>query len=97
MDASSDRSELLRLARKYVWWTPPERVVDEELDRLVVSVMELGTWEDAARLVDCAGTGPLLSVLESPPAGIISDRSLAFWHRRLGRDGPPPRARRRFG
>jgi hypothetical protein len=91
-----ERQDLLSLAAKYVWWTPPEKVLAEETPRLVASVMELGTWEDAAQLLEIVGPEIFLEVLASPPAGTISDRSLAFWHYRLGRPGAPPKSRRRF-
>jgi hypothetical protein len=96
MNESIRSSETLRLAAKYVWWTPPDIVVSEGMSRLVANVMEMGTWEDASALIECVGVDLFIEVLRSPPAGVISDRSLAFWHYRLGRQGAPPRSRRRF-
>ena len=96
MDYPLQNPEMLRLAAKYVWWTPPDVVVSEEIPRLVANVMEMGTWEDATTLIERVGTGPFMDVLRSPPAGVISDRSLAFWHYRLGGQGTPPISRRRF-
>jgi hypothetical protein len=92
-----ENKRLLELAAKYVWWTPPEVTVSENIDRLVANVMELGTWDDSVTLLHTVGADPFLSVLNAPPAGIISDKSLAFWHRRLGREGAAPKSRRRFG
>jgi hypothetical protein len=89
-------SSILRSRTKYVWWTPPDIVVSEGMSRLVANVMEMGTWEDASALIECVGVDLFIEVLKSPPAGVISDRSLAFWHYRLGRHGAPPRSRRRF-
>lgn len=90
--------DMKRLAAKYVWWTPVETVLADGIPGLVASVMELGTWEDAALLLRHVGPEPFREILRSPPPGAISDRSLAFWHYRLGAsaDVPPPRARRRF-
>ncbi|MBF0334923.1 MAG: hypothetical protein HQL40_14960 [Alphaproteobacteria bacterium] len=90
-----DRSTLLELAAKYVWWTPPEDVLANHLDRLTVGVMEMGTWEDANRLLAEIGEDAFRKVLEAPPAGAISAKSLAFWHYRLGLPGEPPKAGRR--
>jgi hypothetical protein len=70
---------LLRLAERYVWWTKPDMVVARGLPRLVVSVMELGTWEDAHELLDIVGPQMFIDVLKAPPPGIISAKSLAFW------------------
>ena len=87
---------LLRLAGRYVWWTRPDAVVASGLPRLVVSVMELGTWEDAHELLDIVGPQMFIDVLKAPPPGVISAKSLAFWHNRLGLEGEPPKAGRRF-
>src|ERR1700753_4359991 len=96
MRETARSSEMLRLAARYVWWTPPEIVVSEGMPRLVASVMEMGTWEDASALMECVGINLFREVLKSPPAGAISNRSLAFWHYRLGGHGAPPSSRRRF-
>ena len=96
MAQSFDDPEILRLATKYVWWTAPEAVVLDGMPRLIASVMELGTWDDANDLIEIVGTDMFLAVLKSPPPGVLSDRSLAFWHCRLGGEGLPPVARRRF-
>jgi hypothetical protein len=90
-------SPLLRLAAKYVWGTPPDVVVSSGMRGLVANVMELGTWEDAAELLRLVGRERFLDVSRAPPPGVISDRSLAFWHYRLGGTGAPPKSRRRFG
>jgi hypothetical protein len=91
-----DRIELLRLAAKYVWSTPPEVVANGDLSGLVASVMEIGTWEDAHELLELVGPSPFIEVLRAPPPGSVCDRSLAFWHARLRQQGGPPRAPRRF-
>ncbi len=96
MSAPTKSEGLARLAAKYVWSTPPEIVVSDGLRSLVASVMELGTWEDATDLLAMIGADVFLDVLKAPPAGVLSDKSLAFWHYRLGAEGPPPRSRRRL-
>ena len=53
MNETVRSSEMLRLAAKYVWWTPPDIVVSEGMYRLVANVMEMGTWEDASALIEC--------------------------------------------
>ena len=60
---------LLRLAERYVWWTKPDIVVATGLPRLVVSEMELGTWEDAHELLDIVGPQMFIDVLKAPPPG----------------------------
>ena len=96
MNANVRSSEMRRLAAKYVWWTPPDVVLSEGMSRLIANVMEMGTWEDACALIECVGIDLFREVLKFPPTGVISDRSLAFWHYRLDGHGTPPRSRRRF-
>lgn len=96
MKHAIENKRLLELASRYVWWTPPEVTVSEGIDKLVSNVMELGTWDDSVALLKTIGKDPFLAVLNAPPAGTISDKSLAFWHHRLGREGTVPKSRRRF-
>jgi len=96
MNETAGRSQLLQLAARYVWWTPPDIVVSDGMSDLVANVMELGTWEDACALVDCVGADVFREILKAPPSGAISDKSLAFWHYRLGGLGPPPKSPPRF-
>jgi hypothetical protein len=91
------RRTLERLAERYVWWSPPERTVNENLPRLIAAVMEMGTWKDASEMERLVGPDAIASVLDAPPSGVLSAKSLAFWHARLGRVGDPPIPARRFG
>jgi hypothetical protein len=90
-------ARLERLAARYVWWTEPKRTVDENLPRLVAAMMEMATWEDAVGLEHLVGAEAISNVLDHPPPGIVSAKSLAYWHARLGRQGEPPSPRARFG
>lgn len=90
-----ESADLLSLAAKYVWWNPPEAVVANQLDKLTVNVMEMGTWEDANTLLAKTGADRFLAILESPPPGQISSKSLAFSHYRFGLPGAPPKASKR--
>ena len=56
-----EREELLPLARRYVWWTPPEVVVDHNMPRLVAALMEQGTYEDAHALLAHTGADTFIS------------------------------------
>ena len=71
MNETFRSSEILRLAAKYVWWTPPDIVVSEGTSRLVANVMEMGTWEDASALIECVGIDLFREVLKSPPVGVV--------------------------
>lgn len=87
---------LERLARRYVWWTEPQRVIADDMPRLIAAVMEIGTWEDAEALRAIAGDDAFAAIARNPPPGLISQRSLNFWHIRLGLAGEVATARRRF-
>ena len=62
MNEAVRSSEMLRLAAKYVWWAPPDVVVSEGARRLVASVMEMDTREDASALIECVVTAPFISL-----------------------------------
>ncbi|HEY3776818.1 MAG TPA: hypothetical protein VGL35_02040 [Rhizomicrobium sp.] len=88
-------SSLLRIARRYIWWSAPEETVSKNLPRLVAQVMELGTWEDSHELLGLLGREAFVDVLRHPPPGVFSPKSWSFWHYRLGLGAPPeyPRGR----
>jgi hypothetical protein len=90
-----DRSRLLALAQRYVWWSARETTLRDDLPRLVAQVMEMGTWEDAHELLRIVGPGAFADVLRAPPPGLFSPRSWAFWHIRLRLGEPPPLPRGR--
>ena len=91
------RDALLGMARRYVWYTPPEQVIDDDMRLLIASAMERGSWQDVHALLEHVGEQAFIDVLHDHPPGAISAKSLAFWHVRLGLDGDPPEPRvRRF-
>lgn len=76
------------MARKYVWWQPPEdTLADRKL--LLAQLMTLGTVEDVRWMLASATDDELRAVLRDPPVGIFNGRSWAFWHLRLGLDPVP--------
>ena len=83
------------MAKKYVWWQPPERALhDGRL--LLAQMMTLGTADDVRWLVSVASSDDLLRVLDDPPVGVFNRRSWAFWHLRLGREPAPDLPARRL-
>ncbi|MEW5772730.1 MAG: helix-turn-helix domain-containing protein [Thermodesulfobacteriota bacterium] len=91
-----EREILAGLARRYLWWKDPEHSLSDPWS-ILAQAMELGTWEDIARLERKAGRATLRDVLRRAPAGAFSPRSWHFWHIRLGlarlpgQVQPPPR------
>ena len=76
------------MAKKYIWWQPPERALhDGRL--LLAQLMTLGTADDVRWLLSVASSDDLLRVLDDPPIGVFNRRSWAFWHLRLGREAVP--------
>ena len=82
------------MARKYVWWQPPEHTLaDRQL--FLAQMMNLGTAEDIRWLLSRVSTSDLRDVLRDPPIGIFNPRSWNFWHLWLGLTPPPELPARR--
>ena len=71
------------MARKYVWWQPPDRALADKL-LFLAQMMTLGTADDVRWLLSRVSEEDLRRVLEDPPAGVFNGRSWHFWHLRLG-------------
>lgn len=89
--------DLTPLARKYIWWQPPERTLRDPL-RLIAQVMDIGTHADAEALRAAVGDEDLRRALREARAGQFSARSWHYWHLVLGvstlHDVPPLPARK---
>jgi hypothetical protein len=81
--------ELLQLARRLVWWKPPEEALRTP-DRLVAQVMALGTWEDIQLAKRQWGEASFRRVLAAPPPGVFDKRSWHYWHVMFDFDPTPP-------
>jgi transcriptional regulator with XRE-family HTH domain len=75
---------LTRMARRYIWWQPPEESL-EDPRRVIAQVMDIGTLEDIRSLVDAVGRNTLIGVMNDARPGWFRPRSWAFWHTALGR------------
>lgn len=88
--------DLVPLARKYIWWQPPERALRDR-HRLVAQVMNIGTHADAEALRAALGDEEFKRALRKARAGEFSGRSWNYWHLVLGLAKPhaiPPLPRR---
>ena len=82
-DSLANDARAEAMARKYVWWQPPERTLaDRRL--LLAQMMTLGTVDDVRWLVGRVSEDGLRAVLRDPPVGVFNGRSWNFWHLRLG-------------
>jgi hypothetical protein len=79
--------DLASLARKYIWWQPPERALRDR-HRLIAQVMNIGTQADVEALRATVGDEELERVLREARAGEFSERSWHYWHLVLGLTRP---------
>lgn len=90
--------DLAPLARKYIWWQPPEDALQDR-HRLIAQVMNLGTYADVQTLRTALGDEELERALREARAGEFSERSWHYWHLVLGIAKPhavPPLPRRKL-
>ena len=83
-EALAGSRDLLReFAHKYIWWLTPDEAM-EFPDRIVCQVMNLGLFDDVARLAEAVGEESLRSALTQAEAGQFNARSWHYRHYRLG-------------
>ena len=71
------------LAAKYIWWMKPEDALKRP-ERVVIQVMDIGDFADAAAVIDAVGEEQARDLLTNAEAGQFSPRSWHYWHYRLG-------------
>lgn len=90
---SEDTDELRELARRTIWWEPPEESLRYPR-RLLCYVMARGTWDDWVMAHRAVGDAGFRDALEHPSPGVFDVRSWRYWHVRLGVEPEPPLPRR---
>jgi hypothetical protein len=86
-------SDLLALARRVIWFEPPEKALADPI-RFLAYFMTYGTSEDVAVVRRYLDLDDFREALEGAPPGIIDERSWAYWNVMTGRYPPPPMPRR---
>ena len=81
--------DLLRVARRVVWFKEPEEALAEPV-HFLAHLMTYGTVEDLKAVQGVAGIEEFREVLERAPAGVFDARSWAYWHLKCGRVPAPP-------
>ena len=81
--------ELLRVARRVIWFEEPERALADPVQYLAY-VMVFGTIEDLKTLHGIVGKDEYREVLAQAPPGIFDTRSWAYWNLVCGRKPSPP-------
>ena len=71
--------ELLRVARRVLWFEEPERALADPV-QFLAHVMVFGTIEDLAALRGIVGKDDWREVLEHAPPGLFDSRSWAYWN-----------------
>jgi hypothetical protein len=84
------------LARRMVWFEPPEAALADPI-RFMAYVMARATPEDLAVIRRYVSDEDFREALDRAPAGIIDRRSWAYWNSKMGRYPAPPLPRRRLG
>lgn len=87
--------ELLRAAKRIVWFKPPEEVLQNPVE-LMAYAMKQATDEDMAVLLTHIGMAGLRQAIDAAPPGIIDRRSWSYWNAKIGRIPAPPMPQRRF-
>ena len=87
--------ELLRAAKRIVWFKSPEAALDNPVE-LLAYAMKGATDEDMALLLDYVGASGLREAIDNAPSGIIDARSWSYWNAKIGRFPTPPMPRRTF-
>jgi hypothetical protein len=85
----SDGDELNRVARRVVWFKPPEETL-RETKLFLVHVMTYGTLSDIATAMKYYSEADFAQVLRNPPPGIFDIRSWNYWNLRFGIEPVPP-------
>lgn len=81
--------ELLSMARRLVWFMPPEEALKQPYVFLA-QVMTLGGVDDVLTVRHQLGTSVFAEVLDSAPAGVFDPRSWSYWNLMCDRWPPPP-------
>ena len=86
--------ELLRVAKKVVWYDSPEETL-ADLPTFLAHVMIYGSPADVETVERFVPAEEFQKVLQSAPAGIFTEDAWRRWHERFGMP-VPPLPRRRF-
>jgi hypothetical protein len=89
MKALPATQELLRVARRVVWFEAPEKALADPV-HFLGHVMVFGTAEDLRALRGIVGKAEFREALEQAPPGIFDARSWAYWNLVCDRHPAPP-------
>ncbi|MGH9779972.1 MAG: hypothetical protein ACRD5I_16340 [Candidatus Acidiferrales bacterium] len=87
--------DLKRVARRVIWFKPPEEALEDKT-LFLAHVMTYGTLEDVVTAQKHYSKEEFRAALENSPAGVLDPRSWAYWNTVLGRTPVPAMPRRRL-
>ena len=88
--------ELIEIARRIVWFEPPEQALADPF-RFLAYAMARATAEDMAKIRRYVSDQDFIAALDAAPPGIIDPRSWAYWNLVVAdRQPAPPMPVRRF-
>ncbi len=93
MKTLSRNPDLLTVARRVIWFEPPEQALADPI-RFLAYLMTYGTLDDVAVVRRYLDLADFREALDHAPAGIIDERSWAYWNAVTGRYPAPPMPRR---
>ena len=88
-------AELLRIARKVVWFDQPEETL-RDLKTFLAHLMVYGAPAEVAAVERYIPQEEFRKALEEASAGVFTTEAWQRWHERLGITPVPPLPRRRF-
>lgn len=86
--------ELLRVAKKVVWYDSPEEAL-ADLPAFLAQVMVYGSAADVETVERFVPAEEFRNVLQDAPAGVFTEEAWRCWHERFGM-AVTPLPRRRF-
>ena len=87
-------SELLRVAKKVVWYDSPEKTL-ADLSTFLAHAMVYGSAADIETVERFVPAEEFRNVLRNAPSGVFTEEAWRRWHERFGMP-VPPLPRRRF-
>jgi hypothetical protein len=95
MNAIPLTAETLAVARRVIWFEPPEQALSDPV-RFMAYALTYARHEDLRVIRRYVSDDDLREALDRTPPGIIDARSWAYWNSKIGRYPAPPLPTRRF-
>jgi hypothetical protein len=86
-------AQTLELARRVIWFEPPEQALADPI-RFLAYAMSYARHEDMRVIRQFVSDDDFRYALDRAPAGVIDRRSWAYWNAKMGRFPVPPMPQR---